>query len=93
METNTLTIVKDFFLRNPTIIYWRLEVIYLFGLNTSEKTFDIQMNQEPKNGTCSIDPPNGTIITVFTIDCSNWYDPDGIKDYTIYGLFSSFLSK
>lgn len=88
MKTNTLTIEKEFFLQNPTIIYWRLEVIYSFGLNTSETTFDIQMNDKPTNGNCSIDPHNGTIMTVFTINCSNWYDPDGIKDYTIFGMFA-----
>ena len=90
IKTNTLTITKDFFLQNPTITYWRLEVIYSFGSNTSSKISEIQMNAPPHSGTCSIDPLNGTIITLFTINCSNWVDSDGIKDYTIFGLFFFF---
>jgi hypothetical protein len=46
----------------------------------------MEMNEEPKNGFCSINPSNGTMFTLFTINCSNWFDRDEIKDFTVYGL-------
>ena len=82
--------MKDFFIENQPNIYWRLEVIYSFASKTTVQTFDIELNEIPKNGICSIHPLNGTIITLFNITCSNWFDGDGIKDYIIYGLFSLF---
>lgn len=66
-------------------------MIYSFESNTSSKILDIQLNEGPKGGICSINPLNGTIITLFTINCSNWIDLDGIKDYTIFGLFFVFF--
>ena len=45
------------------------------------------INQPPTNGSCSIDPLNGTITTLFTVTCLNWFDTDGIKDYTLYSIF------
>lgn len=87
LQTNTLTLTKDFFLEYSTITQWRLEVIYSSETNTSNKILDIQLNDSPRAGNCSIDPLNGTILTLFTINCSNWLDSDGIKGYTIFGLF------
>jgi hypothetical protein len=63
-------------------------VIYSFEFEiSSNSTFDVEINQPPKPGSCSIDPLNGTIITLFTINCFNWMDQDQIKDYSIYGLY------
>ena len=42
------------------------------------------MSQPPQNGSCSTSPSNGTITTLFTISCLDWFDEDGIKDYSIY---------
>ncbi|CAF4318796.1 unnamed protein product, partial [Adineta steineri] len=42
------------------------------------------INQPPYNGSCSINPMNGTTTTLFTITCPNWYDEDGVKDYSLY---------
>lgn len=50
----------------------------------SKAKFHMEINESPKNGHCSIDPLNGTILTLFTINCSNWFDQDEIKDYTFY---------
>jgi len=36
------------------------------------------------NVTCSIWPLNGTTTTSFQISCSNWFDEDGIKDFSLY---------
>ncbi|UJR07020.1 hypothetical protein I4U23_011308 [Adineta vaga] len=51
-----------------------------------QNTFDIQLNDQPKNGFGSIEPLKGTILTLFTINCTNWFDQDEIKDYLIYGI-------
>jgi hypothetical protein len=85
-NTKNLTITKDFFSENNQIIYWRFEVIYSFKSEISRQIFEMEINEEPKYGSCSIDPSNGTMFTSFTINCSNWFDRDEIKDFTFYGL-------
>ncbi len=85
-NTKNLTITKDFFSENNQTIYWRFEVIYSFQSEISRQVFEIEINEEPKNGFCSINPSNGTMFTLFTINCSNWFDRDEIKDFTFYGL-------
>ena len=84
-HTNKLTILKDFFAENDQIIYWRFQVIYSFEFGIYQSTFDIEINQPPSPGSCTIDPLYGSMNTLFTINCSNWYDKDQIKDYTFYG--------
>jgi hypothetical protein len=42
------------------------------------------MNQPPRNGSCLISPLSGTTSTLFTINCTDWIDEDGIKDYSFY---------
>jgi hypothetical protein len=86
LDTKNLTIMKDFFIENNGIIYWRFEVIYSLESEISKKEFDMEINEEPKNGFCSINPSNGTLTSLFTINCSNWFDQDEIKDFTFYGL-------
>ncbi|CAF4165711.1 unnamed protein product, partial [Adineta steineri] len=75
---------------NNTILY---ENIWFFGTNTIVYTFlsaistsalNFIINQPPANGPCSINPFDGTITTLFTIECPNWYDVDGIQDYSLY---------
>ena len=81
-----LKIPSDFFGENTNeIISWQFTVFYSFPEQIINKTITIQINKPPKNGSCSIDPLNGTVDTLFTINCSNWTDPDEIKDYTYYG--------
>ncbi len=82
--------MKDFFSENKEIIYWRFEVIYSFEFEISKTIFDTEINQSPKDGSCSIDPKNGTMMTLFSINCSNWFDQDQIKDYLFYGLIVFF---
>jgi hypothetical protein len=48
------------------------------------------INSPPANGSCSITPSNGTTSTLFNIICSNWFDKDGIKDYSLYSIIFSF---
>jgi hypothetical protein len=51
------------------------------------------INQPPENGSCSINPLNGTTSTLFTISCPNWQDQDGIKDYSFDGMLHFFKRK
>src|SRR4051812_1727582 len=89
LNTKNLTIAKDFFIDNNEILYWRFEFIYLFEFETIiNKRFDIKINQKRENGFCRIDPLNVTSETFFTINCSNWIDNDGIKDYSFYGIIN-----
>jgi hypothetical protein len=55
----------------------------------SSSALSFIINQPPTNGSCSVTPLNGTTSTSFTITCSHWQDPDGIKDYSIYSESSS----
>ncbi len=62
-------------------------MIYLFQSEMiSKNTFDIELNQPPIDGSCSIDPWNGTMMNSFIINCSDWFDQDEIKDYSFYGF-------
>ena len=89
LHTSNFTAAIQLFLSYPQSSHWRFEVVYSFasGKSTSELNFII--NQRPRNGSCSIDPLNGTTTTLFNLICSNWFDADGIKDYSLYG--TSFL--
>jgi hypothetical protein len=70
----------------PSTIYWRFEVIYSFLSEASSRSaLNVQLNESPRNGSCSITPRQGTSNTLFNISCSSWFDEDGIKDYSIYG--------
>ncbi|CAF0990631.1 unnamed protein product [Adineta steineri] len=63
---------------------WRFEVVYTFLSAISTSALNFIINQPPANGSCSIDPLGGTITTLFTIECPDWYDVDGIQDYSLY---------
>ncbi|CAF1548631.1 unnamed protein product [Adineta ricciae] len=68
LNTRNLTITKDLFSENEQIIYWRFKVIYSFEWFTHRNTFDIELNEPPMNGSfCSIDPANGTMVTLFKV--------------------------
>jgi len=41
------------------------------------------INQPLINGSCSINPLNGTTSTPFPISCVDWFDEDEIKDYSL----------
>ncbi|UJR16137.1 hypothetical protein I4U23_003048 [Adineta vaga] len=84
-STSNFTATTKLFINNPQIVYWRFEVIYTFTNKTSSSALNFIVNQPPRNGTCSISPLNGTITTVFTVSCSNWFDEDEIQDYALYG--------
>ncbi|CAF3807836.1 unnamed protein product [Rotaria sp. Silwood1] len=83
-NTSNFTATNKLFLDNPQISLWRFEVVYTFSFETSSSALNFVINQSPYNGSCSIDPRNGTTSTLFTVSCPNWFDEDGIKDYSVY---------
>ncbi len=85
-NTTNFTSTNSLFLSNPSIEYWRFEVVYSFPTETSSSALNFIINQPPENGSCSISPLNGTTSTLFTISCSNWQDQDGIQDYSVYSM-------
>lgn len=83
------TSLNNLFLSNSSIVYWRFQVTYSIGTETSSGALNFLINQPPQNGTCLITPSNGTTSTVFTISCSNWVDDEEIRDYTFYSTFTA----
>ncbi|CAF5126968.1 unnamed protein product, partial [Rotaria sp. Silwood1] len=82
-NTSNFTATNKLFRDNPQINLWRFEVVYTFSFETSSSALNFVINQSPYNGSCSIDPRNGTTSTLFTVSCPNWFDEDGIKDYAV----------
>ncbi len=73
---------------NSGMNLWKFEVVYSFVSEISTSALNFIINQPPCNGSCSIQPQNGTTSTLFTIFCPNWYDADGIKDYSLYSILT-----
>jgi len=86
-NTSNFTSTNQLFLSNPQINLWRFEVVYTFLSAASSSALNFIINQPPCNGSCLINPFNGTTSTLFTILCPNWYDDDGIQDYSLYSMF------
>jgi hypothetical protein len=84
-RTMNFTALNQLFLDNPQIDYWRFQVVYQFKSERSVSGLHLFINQPPQNGSCSISPLNGTTDTLFTIVCSDWFDEDDVKDYSLYG--------
>ena len=83
--TENFTVTKDLFLLNPLITRWRFEVIYSFSSPLlSSSSLDFLINSPPRNGSCSISPSNGSALTLFTVSCLDWFDEDGIQDYSLF---------
>ncbi|CAF3707907.1 unnamed protein product [Adineta steineri] len=83
-NTSNFTATDLLFLNNLQISLWRFEVVYTFLSAISTSALNFIINQPPANGSCSINPLSGTITTLFTIECPDWYDVDGIQDYSLY---------
>ncbi|CAF1602837.1 unnamed protein product, partial [Adineta ricciae] len=83
-NTTNFTALDQLFVDNPQISYWKFEAVYSFPTTISRSALNFIVNEPPVNGSCSISPQNGTTSTVFHISCSDWFDDDGIKDYSVY---------
>jgi REJ domain len=84
MNTSHFTTSHRLFLANPHIDLWTFEVVYSFPTETSSSALTFRINQPPFNGSCSIEPSNGTTTSPFNVSCPSWFDQDGIKDYSLY---------
>ena len=89
-NSSNFTVTPDLFLANPAIDYWRFEVLCSLPSTTGSSALNFVINQAPQNGSCSVSPLAGTTSTWFTIACSQWQDPDGIKDYSFYSMLLNF---
>ncbi|CAF1506830.1 unnamed protein product [Adineta ricciae] len=83
-NASNITVLKEFFSENFQKTIWKFEVVYQFESEISISSLNFLLNQPPSNGSCSINPLNGTTTTLFHITCFNWFDSNGIKDYTLY---------
>ncbi|CAF1253004.1 unnamed protein product [Adineta steineri] len=92
-NTSNFTATNQLFLNNPQINLWRFEVVYTFLNETSTSALNFIINQPPDNGSCSVNPMNGTTTTLFTILCPGWFDEDGIKDYSLYAWTTDVSQK
>ena len=59
-------------------------------IRQGSSSMDFVINQPPFNGSCQINPQNGTTRTLFTVSCLHWLDDDGIEDYTLYSTLEIF---
>ncbi|UJR09103.1 hypothetical protein I4U23_013350 [Adineta vaga] len=91
-NTSNFTASYRLFIDNPSIRLWRFEVVYQFANESSTSALNFVMNQSPSNGSCTMNPKNGTTTSSFTVSCPNWYDEDGVKDYSLY-VWTSDISK
>lgn len=86
MNTSKFTVSKQLFLENLNVIFWRFEIVYNTSMTEkSSSALHVQVNQPPRAGHCSITPSNGNTSTIFSISCQDWFDEDGIKDFSFYG--------
>ena len=86
-NTSNLTATKQLLLDNSQTVFWRFEVTYEFLSGSSTSALDFTINRPPGNGSCSIDPISGTTNTLFNILCQDWFDEDGIKDYSLNSMY------
>jgi hypothetical protein len=94
LGTNTrhFTAVNQLFIDNSQVKYWKFQVVYQFISEMSTSALHFVVNNPPQNGSCSLDPSHGSTDTLFNISCSNWFDDDDIKDYSLYGIRCPFLN-
>jgi hypothetical protein len=86
-NSSNFTSTSRLFIENPSVELWRFEVTYRFVSANSSSSLNFVINRSPYNGSCSINPLNGTTSTVFTVSCPDWFDEDEIKDYSIQGNY------
>ncbi len=89
--------MNEMFSLYPDVSRWKIEFTATTsslngGLAEGSSSLVIEINQLPKNGTCTIFPMNGiAAVTNFTINCSNWVDEDGrIMRYEFFGIFKTY---
>ena len=91
LSQTDLTVKEELFQDYSHISVWKVE---LNVFNPSENTsgsaaVHFLVNFPPINGSCDINPKNGSTDSLFSIVCSNWFDSDGKLDsFSYYGYFT-----
>ena len=89
-SNSDLTILSDLFTDYPLQVIWKIElVVYISSRNVSGySSILINVNFPPSSGSCNVNPTSGTTITLFTITCVGWIDPDGsLFSFAYYGKY------
>ena len=83
-----MTLLSSIFQNYSNAVYWKIDYSISNQYTTGMASLILKTNLLPKNGSCEIDQNNGTsLLTWFTILCTNWYDPDGlISTYEYFGM-------
>ena len=85
-QNANFTSTNELFLNNPQIDLWQFKVVYRFSSESGSSAMNFATNKAPSNGSCVMDPALGVTTTVFTVSCLNWFDENGIKDYSLYSM-------
>jgi len=83
-NTTDFTSTNDLFVRFRNETHWKFEVIYQFERMNSSSALNFEINPPPSNGSCEINPQNGTTNTLFNITCSHWKIEENIKEYSLF---------
>jgi hypothetical protein len=91
-ESNTnLIVLNDLFKLYPHQRIWKIKFIttvltFTYMNLTGESSILFYVNRPPLNGTCDIQPKNGSTNDLFFISCEKWSDGEGIvTSYSYYG--------
>ena len=70
------------------VSYWKIDFIVNNNFSIGTSSLVLKQNSLPRNGHCSVDLFQGiSLLTYFTITCSNWIDLDGkIVKYEFMGI-------
>lgn len=85
-----ITVKKDLFQDFSSQKIWKIELNVFFPIQNISGSASIffMVNFPPKDGSCGINPKNGSTSTLFTISCLNWIDSDGnVDSFAYYGFF------
>ena len=84
-----LTLKEELFQNYSSQTIWKVELSLFVGNKNRSGSASILflVNFPPKNGSCDINPKNGSTETIFSISCWNWLDKDGSMDsFSYYGM-------
>jgi len=89
-----LTLKKEIFNDYQLIIIWKIELeVRISSRNVSGKSsMFFLVNFPPRQGYCTVNPDNGTTLTLFGFICSDWIDTEGsVSNFAFYGKFFTLL--
>ena len=101
LSTNELTLLPTLFHVYANVSYWKIDFIVSsqsgtggeISILTGMSSLILKTNSLPLNGKCTVSPSVGiSLLTYFTISCSNWKDTDGqIVKYEFLGNETKFI--